>query len=162
MCIGNAEDILLAQNTDVNLKQCDINAKFSYETRKHNRNLVMEASAQTRKLMLHKKVKLEWHICKIEDYVAATRCYKCSKLNHRARDCRGEEICPLCAGSHNPKECTTNPQEYKCIKCLSYNKHNQKNTICVNHTSLDKICPSWHAILEKHRTNTDYCNGSSL
>jgi hypothetical protein len=113
------EDILLAQNKDVNLKQVDIKGKFSYETRTHNRNLVMEVSAQTRKLMLHKKVKLGWHICKIEDYVAATRCYKCSRFNHKTRDCRGEETCPLLAGSHKLKECTTNPQKYKCINCLS-------------------------------------------
>jgi len=66
--IGNVEEILLAQNTDVNLKQGDINAKFIYETRKHNRNLVMEVSAQTRKLLLHKKVKLGWQICQIQDY----------------------------------------------------------------------------------------------
>jgi len=147
---------------DVNLKQGDIDTKFSYETRKHTSNLVMEVRAQTRKLLLHKKVKLRWQICKIEDYLVATRCYKCSRFNHRARDCGGEEICPLCAGSHKLKECTTNPQEYKCINCLSYNKHNQKNAICVNLTSLDKNCPSLHAILEKHRKNADYRNGSSL
>jgi hypothetical protein len=54
----------------------------------------MEVSAQTRKLLLHKKVKLGWQIYKIEDYVVATRCYKCSRFDHRARDCRGEETCP--------------------------------------------------------------------
>ena len=63
--IGNVEETLLAQNTDVNLKQGNIHAKFIYETRKHNRNLVMEVSAQTRKLLLHKKVKHGWQICKI-------------------------------------------------------------------------------------------------
>ena len=132
--------------------------------------MVKEVSAETRKLLLHKKVKLTWQICKIEDYVVATSCYKCSRFNHRACDCRGEETCPLCAGSQKLKECTTNPQEYKCTNCLSYNKHNQKNTICVNHTSLDKNCPSLYAILEKQgktpitemgppfNTNTSHCN----
>jgi len=138
------------------LKQGDIEAKFSYETRKHTINLVMELSAQITKLLLHKQVKLGWQICKIEDYVVATRCYKCSRFNHRAHDCRGEETCPLCAGSHKLKECTTNPHEYKRNNCLSYNKHDQKIPICVNHTSLDKNCPSLHVILEKHRKNTDY------
>ena len=154
--VGNVEDILLAQNTDVNLKQGDIKAKFCYETRKHTRNLVMEVDAQTRRLLLQKKVKLGWQICNIEDYVVASRCYKCSRFNHRARDCRGEETCPLCAGSHKLKECTSDPQEYKCINCLSYNKYNQKNPICANHTSLDKNCPSLQAVLEKLRKNTDY------
>jgi len=154
--IGNLENTLLAQNTDVNLKQGDIEAKFSYETRKHTRNLMMEVSAQIRKLLLHKKAKLGWQICKIEDYVAATGCYKHSIFNHRARDCRADETCPLCAGSHKLKECTTNPQEYKCMKCLSYNKQNQNIPICVNHTSLYKNCPNLHAIVEKHRKNTDY------
>ena len=107
--IGKVKDTLLAQNTYVTLKQGDIKSKFSYETRKHTRNLAMEVSAQTRKLLLHKKVKLGWQICKIEAYVVATRCYKRSRFNYRARDCRGEETCPLCAGSHKLKECTTNP-----------------------------------------------------
>ena len=126
--VGNLEDTLRAQNTDVKLKQADINAKFSYETRIHTRNLVMEVSAQIRKLLLHKKLKLGWQTCKIADYVVATTCYTCSRFYHRARDCRREETCPLCAGSRKLKECTTNPQEYKCINCL-YNKHNQKTPI---------------------------------
>ena len=49
------------------MKQGDINTKFCYETRKHTRNLVI------RKLLLHKKIKLGWQICKVEDYVVATR-----------------------------------------------------------------------------------------
>ena len=55
----------------------DIEAKFSYETRKHTRNVVIEVSVQTRKLLLDRRVKLGWQICKIEDYVVVSRCYKC-------------------------------------------------------------------------------------
>ena len=154
--IDNVEDTLLAQNSDLNLKQGDINAKFSYQTKKHGRNLVIEVEAGTRKLLLQKKIKLGWQICAVHDYVVATRCYKCSKYNHRARECRGEECCPLCAGSHKMKDCSANPQEYKCINCLSYNKHNQDKTICVNHSSLDKNCLSLLAVLEKQKNNTNY------
>ena len=39
---GNLEDTLVTQNPDRNLKKGDIQAKFSYETKKHIRNLVME------------------------------------------------------------------------------------------------------------------------
>lgn len=154
--VDNVEDTLLAQNSDINLKQGDINAKFSYQTKKQGRNLVIEVEAGTRKLLLQRKIKLGWQICTVHDYVVATRCYKCSKYNHRARECRGEECCPLCAGSHKMKDCSANPQEYKCINCLSYNKHNQGKTICVNHSSFDKNCPSLLAVLEKQKNNTNY------
>ena len=42
---GNLEDTLIAQNPDLNLKKGDIQVKFSYETKKHIRNLVMEVGA---------------------------------------------------------------------------------------------------------------------
>jgi len=91
---GNLENTMLAQNLDVSLKQGNTAAKFCYETRKNTRNLVIEVSAQTRKTLLDRRVKLGWQICKIEDYVVATRCYKCSRYNHRARDCRGRKHAP--------------------------------------------------------------------
>jgi predicted DNA-binding protein len=155
--VENVEDTLLAQNPDMNLKQGDINAKFSYQTKKHGRNLVIEVEAGTRKLLLlQQKIKLGWQICTVHDYVVATSCYKCSKYNHRASFCWGEKCCPLCAGSHKMKDCSANPQEYKCINCLSYNKHNQGKTICINHSSLDKNCLSLLAVLEKQKINTNY------
>jgi hypothetical protein len=146
--VGNIEETLIAQNPDLNLNKGDIKAKFSYETKKYIRNLVMEVGAQTRSQLLQKKVKLGWLTCKIEDYIAANRCFKCSRFNHRFRDCRGEETCRLCAGNHNLKECTATPMEYKCVNCLTYNKHNQNKRICANLSSLDKECPSLQAILE--------------
>jgi hypothetical protein len=154
--VGNTEDTLIVQNPDLNLKKGDIKAKFSSETKKHIRNLVMEVGVQTRKQLLQKKVKLGWLICKIENYIAANRCFKCSRFNHRFRYCRGEETCPLCAGSHKLKECSATPMQYRCINCLTYNKDNQNKRICDNHSSLDKKCPSLQAILKKYRQNTGY------
>jgi hypothetical protein len=43
----NIEGTPTAQNPDLNLKPGDINAKFSYESKKHTRNLVTEVSAQS-------------------------------------------------------------------------------------------------------------------
>jgi len=86
----NLEDTLLAQNSDLNLKTGDIVAKFMYETKKRIRNLVLEVGAPTRKLLIQRKVKLGRQICKIEDYLVANRCFKCSRFNHRFRDCGGK------------------------------------------------------------------------
>jgi hypothetical protein len=73
----NTEGNLIMQNPDLYLKAGDINAKYIYETKKHSRNLVVEVNAQTLKLLLQNKVKLGWMICKVEDYLVATMCFKC-------------------------------------------------------------------------------------
>jgi ribonuclease HI len=108
---GNLEDTLIAQNPELNLKKGDINARFSYVTKKQIWNMVMEVGAQTRKLLLQ-KVKLGWLLCKIEDYLLANRCFKYSRFNHRFSECRGEETCPLCAESHKLEEFTASPTAF--------------------------------------------------
>ena len=153
--VDNIADAIVAQNADINVQQGDLKAKFSYLTKKHGRNLVIEVEAGTRKRLLQTKIKLGWQICAIRDYIVTTRGYKCSKYNHGAHECRGEECCPLCAGNHKMKECSANPQNYKCINCTSFNKHNHGKTTCVNHSSLDRNCPSLLAVLEKLK-NTNY------
>ena len=159
---SNTDETLIKQNPDLYLKAGDINAKYNYETKKHTRNLVVEVNAQTRKLLLQKKVKLGWMICKVENYLVATRCFKCSRFNHRHQDCRGEETCPLCAGRHKMKECTANSPEYKYINCATYNLHNKNARICDNHSTLDRKCPSLQVLLERYRQNIDYWNGVCL
>jgi hypothetical protein len=137
----------MAQNPDLNLAKVDIKAKFTYETKKHTRNLVVEVEAQTRKQLLQTKIKLGWLICNTPDYVVASRCFRCSRFKHKHSDC---------AGKHSLKECSAAPLEHKCINCIMYSEYNQNKHICTSHSSLDKKCPSLQALLEKYRRNTDY------
>jgi len=97
-----------------------------------------------------------WVICKVDDYIQVNRCFKCSRYNHRLADCRGEETCPLCTGSHKLRECTAQQKDFKGINCMTYSKYNSSKTICTNHSSLDKNCPSLEAQLKKYEQNTDY------
>ena len=152
---SNIEGTLITQNPGLNLANGDINIKFIY-TKKHTRNLVVEVGAQVRKSLLQNKVKLGWLICKIEDYLSVNRCFKCSRFNHSARDCRGEETCPLCADRHRLRDCTASPQEYKFVNCITFTKFNPTKPVCSNHSSLDKKCSSLQALLKKCRQNTDY------
>jgi len=151
----NIEDSILMQNTDLNLRKGEIIAKINYVMKKMNRNLVVEVGADIRKILLHRKIKLRWQIFRIEDYPVANRYFKCSRFNRRLRDCRGEVTCPLCAGSHTLKECKGDSMVYKCINCVIYNKHNPSTNISVDHSSLDKKCPSMQAIIQKYRRNTE-------
>ena len=57
--VQNKDETLQAQNPELNLKTGDINAKFLYRTRRSTQNLVFEVGPQTRKLLLHTKIKLD-------------------------------------------------------------------------------------------------------
>jgi len=105
--MANIEDAIIRQNPNLNLAKGNITAKFIYDTKRKNRNAVVEVGAETRKTLLRSKIKLEWHVCRTDDYEAATRCFKCSKFNHRTTECGGEITCPLCAGPHTIKEFKT-------------------------------------------------------
>ena len=145
----NVEDTIIAQNPELNLNKGDISAKFTYVTKRQARNLVIEVAAGTRRQVIHKKLKLGWIMCNLGDYLVANRWYKCSKFNHRFRECRGIETCPLCAGNHSLKECAATQEQYKCINCHTFNTQNKNNKITDNHSALDRNCPSLQAVLEK-------------
>jgi len=152
----NIEDTILRQNPELNHQKGSIAAKFTYFIKKMHRNAVIEVGAETRKILLNKKVRLGWQICNTDEYLTETRCLKCSKFNHRTQDCRGEVTCPLCAGPHTLKECKGDPTTFKCTNCENYNRNNPTKNISVNHSALDRKCPSLHAVSEKNRLNTAY------
>ena len=138
----NVEETILAQNPEFNLNKGDINAKFLYVTKRHTRNLVIEVSAQTWRMLIQKKIKLGWIICGLGDYFVANRCFKYSKFNHRFRECRGTVTCPRCAGNHALKDCSASPEDYKCINCHTFNTHHKDAKVSANHSALDRNCPT--------------------
>jgi hypothetical protein len=71
----NGEDIILAQNPDLKLQKGDIQSKFIFKTKRNTRDLIVEVNAQTRSQMVQNKMKLEWTICSIDDYVSVNRCF---------------------------------------------------------------------------------------
>ena len=60
---SNIEDSILRQNPELNLREGSIAAKFIYETKKKNRNAVVEVNAETRMTLLNKKIRIRWQIC---------------------------------------------------------------------------------------------------
>jgi hypothetical protein len=61
----NIEDSIL--NPELYIKRGRITAKFNYD-KKMYRNAVVEVRADTRKTLVHRKIKLGWQMCRIEDY----------------------------------------------------------------------------------------------
>jgi hypothetical protein len=154
--LENAADIICDQNPELALTKEDITTKFIFKNKRNVRNLVIELTTKTYRIMRQKKLKIGWVICHNEEYISVTKCHKCSKFNHHQSECRSEETCPLCTGKHKLIECKATRTEYRCINCTTYNKYNQDKTVKVNHSSLDRTCPSMQAMIEKYRQNTAY------
>lgn len=154
--IENAAEIISSQNGERNVSENSIRPKFIMTNRRNTRHLVAEVNPETWRNIVQRKLKIGWQICNVEDYVKINRCFKCSKFNHRAEECKGEETCPLCTGTHKLKECKATQNELKCITCVTHNKYNKNDKVCENHSSLDKNCPGLQSIIRKYRQNTEY------
>ena len=152
----NILETLTQQNSELDMIGDNIVPKFCYTTKRGTRNMVIEVNSETRKRLLHNRVKLGWTLCKVDDYLVAKRCYRCSRYNHTHKECKGEEVCPLCTENHKLKECKAVISEHKCINCITYNKHHPQTQIDTAHSSLDKKCPSLIAVLDKYKKKIDY------
>jgi hypothetical protein len=154
--VENLEEVLIAQNPELELAQGDMETKFRYSTKRGQNKIVIEVRPETRKKLQQKKLKIGWQICYAADYLVARRCFRSSRFNHRHNECKGEETCPLCSGGHKLKECKALADQHKCINCTTYNRYSKTGRINENHSSLDKNCPSLQAVLAKYRQNTEY------
>jgi len=154
--LENIEQIITTQNPELGLNEGEVAPKFTYRGKRNAMNMVIEVSSQTRQKILSTKLKVGWHICNTRDYIVVTRCYKCSRYNHKAKDCKGEQTCPHCMGDHNIKACTAPTCDYKCVNCANYNKYNGSAKVRENHSSMDKTCPSLQTTIQKYKQNTEY------
>ena len=146
----NAVQAIVLQNSGLDLNEQEIKPKFVFEDRKKHTNLVIEVNSETRKRLVDTKLKLGWHLCNSSDNLSVRRCYKCNKYNHRAQECFGDVVCPNCVQNHKMHECKASKENYRCVNCINYNKHNKTTQVNVNHSLLDKSCGCYKAVLKKY------------
>ena len=106
--LDNVEVTLSRQNPEKDMKVGDTKAKFRYVTKRKTRNMVIEVDTSNRGKLMTTRIKLGWAICRVDDYIVAKSCYRCSRYNHTSRECKSDETCPLCPGGHRLKDCTAN------------------------------------------------------
>ena len=154
--IENAKELIMKQNSELCVEKEDITPRYLFKDKRKANNLVIEVNSITRMKFLGKKMKLGWNMCNVDDYIKINRCYKCSKFNHRAQDCKGELTCPVCADNHSLRECKASKEQYKCINCTTFNKYNHKSPINAKHSSLDNSCSCYQNMLRRFTETIDY------
>lgn len=128
--------------------------KFCFRTgRKDSEetNWVLEVPPQVRDKLLTGKIFISWNACRVRDYIAVSRCYKCQGYGHVAKHCRlGYEICAHCAESgHSTKECTNKNKNAGCVNCKKAGKKG-------DHAASNADCPMYKKALEIIISRTTY------
>lgn len=114
------------------------------------RNWVVEVDAETRKALLNSgRVYVDYDKYRVSEYIQITRCFKCQGHGHLSKDCRKEEACSICAGTHSHRDCT-NKGEPKCVNCLQNNETNS------DHQAVDPNCPVYKRKLANFEKRIDY------
>ncbi|GJQ77957.1 hypothetical protein Trydic_g2318 [Trypoxylus dichotomus] len=79
------------------------------------KNVVCSASPKLRSILISGKIKVMWRVCAVKDYSNVLYCFKCLKVGHKSKECKGELTCKKCAGGHDLKDCKA--KEAKCAVC---------------------------------------------
>ncbi|GFV17006.1 uncharacterized protein TNCV_3067901 [Trichonephila clavipes] len=85
--------------------------RFTLKKFENSRHLVLEMNPNCRNLCLNLKfLRANWNVCKIQDFIAINRCFKCLGYHHKAADCQNGLCCFKCAGEHKSSECNLSTQ----------------------------------------------------
>lgn len=126
--------------------------KFCFKTGRKDTeeaNWVVEVSPKTREKLLSGKLFIGWNACKVRDFVALSRCYKCQGFGHIAKHCkRSTETCGHCASQgHDVKSCPNKTKPLTCANCAHAGKKS-------DHAASSKDCLMYRAALERIVSST--------
>ena len=66
--------------------QTILNVKFAKRSFNEARHVVVEVSPNLRReLIILAKIMIRWSMCRVEDFVAVTRCFKCLGYGHTSK-----------------------------------------------------------------------------
>jgi len=149
------KNTILQQNNLTHLEDSILQKKFTKRTFEDSRHVVIEVSPNLRRqlLALH-KLKLQWCMCEVEDFISIL---KCLGFSHTARLCQNQSKCSYCAGDHHWKECG-NKHVVSCSNCVKANTyiHDESRKAKTNHSVFSKECPRLRRIESIIISKTEY------
>ena len=91
--------------------------------------------------------------CPVFDRFFIKRCNRCQGFHHFQKDsggCKRVEVCALCAGNHDTRQCQVEENMYKCTNCVRAGKED-----CM-HPAYSLECPSYIAEQDKLKKSIHY------
>jgi len=149
---------ILQQNNLLHLSDSVLQKKFTKRSFDDARHVVIEVSpCLRRELLTIHKLKLQWSMCEVEDFITVTRCHKCLGFGHTAQFCRNQAKCSLCTADHHRKECE-NKHEIRCSNCTKANTHihDDSRKANTNHSVFSRECPRLRRIESIIISKTEY------
>lgn len=116
-------------------------------------NWVIDVSPLVRKRLKLSggRVYLGWSACRVQDFVSATRCFKCQKFGHTSKRCKQkDDTCGHCAEKgHTFALCSKKSKPPVCSNCKEKGKPH-------GHRSRDPACASYKEALALIVSRTNY------
>jgi hypothetical protein len=155
---ADIKSTILQQNNLLHLSDSVLQKKFTKRSFEDARHVVIEVSpCLRRELLTIHKLKLQWSMCEVEDFITVTRCHKCLGFGHTARFCQNQAKCSFCAGDHHRNECA-NKHEIRCSNCTKANTHirDKSRKANTNHSVFSRECPRLRRIESIIISKTEY------
>jgi hypothetical protein len=128
---GEIKDTIIHQNKLSHLVDPTLKVKFTKRSFNEARHVVIEVSPKLRiELLILEKIKIRWSMCRAEDFVAVTRCFRCLGFGHTSKYCQSQQKCSYWAEDHHWKECGQQHQT-RCSNCLKANSFFCKNLFAI-------------------------------
>lgn len=152
------KEVIYEQNTDIFTdlprESFSNEVKLLFKTGPRNKDTthwVLEVSPTVRNVLRrHERIYIESYRCRVNDFVAVSRCYKCQGFGHIAKSCKSEkETCGKCAEEgHNIRNCKKPEQYHRCAVCKRLGKSDDH--------AANGNCPQYRVIVEVNKERTNY------
>lgn len=117
-------------------------------------DIVVEVKSESyQKLLEMSVISLPWRECQILEHFYIKRCFKCCGFSHIAQECRLEQVCSKCSGSHRHNACRSN--KICCFNCKTSNEKYNLN-LDTKHHAWSKECAVIQRRMSKLRNRIEF------
>ncbi len=137
--------MIISQNNLEKFSKCDFQVIFEKNDKNGAKFFVVETDSELKqKLIELREIQLGASLSYVNRHIRMIFCFNCNRFGHYQSECKYNETCVSCAGSHNSRSCKET--EIKCSNCAEENeKRNIKRQkpVDLKHRADSNTCPQY-------------------